>query len=103
MQWFGPEEFALNSMLMEAKRRTAELAKNFDFMAQRNEFAKEMAALPCAPLHAISPEQLRHLRDWHGLEALRDRVKSPARAKWHERSMRQLEEVTSQWSGLPRA
>lgn len=100
MSWAGPEDFALNARRIAAMK-PPEPAPFLDFMAQRDETSKELAALPCAPLHSISPAQLRHMRDWHGAQVIKVKTKNPGLAAWHERSLRQLEEATSQWGGLP--
>lgn len=107
ISWAGPEDFALNALRFAAHARSiaatkpAEPPPFLDFMAQRDETSKEMAALPCAPLHSISPAQLRHMRDWHAAESIKVKTKNPGLAAWHERSLRQLEEKTSLWGGLP--
>jgi hypothetical protein len=106
MQWSGPEDFALNALHMqrESQRKGALSIKSppapmSGFIAQRAEFAKEMAPQPCAPLHKITDAQLRHLRDWHGTEAAKEKSKSPALANWHERSRGALEKMISEWGG----
>lgn len=100
-QWIGPEEFAMNATRMAelAARieamKTKDLPPPLDFLAKRDAMAREMAEThPCLPLHKITPEQFRRLRDWHAFEAISTKG-SPAQAAWHVKAALELEDFAS--------